>query len=376
MKFKEIMKQLPEGYKEACWETKAMSRKRGIQDEETLLTLCLYYAYDHSLVEVQNYAKTFLSTDISDVGFMKRFNRCNDWIKWINEHMVSAEQQIYQKPEQLKDYCVLAIDASDMVSKGAAKQIWRLHYAVNLFSMNSEMFKITSEKTGESLKNFELQPKDLVLADRIYATITGMEHCLKAGADFILRLRNKAFKLYDSEGLEIVLSSLLKNTDMTAQDHYVFYLNSKKELKPLRICVVQKTDDEKKFEQEKIRQKESKKQIKLSEDTKFTHNYFFVVTSLDETFSAEQILALYRLRWQVEMVFKRFKSVLNMGSMPTKTEASGEAWLNCKMLIAMLIEKLLSKVDFSPYQFSEKPLEGDEDIVPFDFDLLFNREEV
>ena len=376
MKFKEIMKQLPEGYKEACWETKAMSRKRGIQDEETLLTLCLYYAYDHSLVEVQNYAKTFLSTDISDVGFMKRFNRCNEWIKWINEHMAADEQQIYQKPEQLKDYCVLAIDASDMVSKGAAKQIWRLHYAVNLFSMNSEMFKITSEKTGESLKNFELQPKDLVLADRIYATITGMEHCRKAGADFILRLRNKAFKLYDSEGLEIVLSSLLKNTDMTAQDHYVFYLNSKKELKPLRICVVQKTDDEKKFEQEKIRQKESKKQIKLSEDTKFTHNYFFVVTSLYETFSAEQILALYRLRWQVEMVFKRFKSVLNMGSMPTKTEASGEAWLNCKMLIAMLIEKLLSKVDFSPYQFSEKPLEGDEDIVPFDFDLLFNREEV
>ena len=64
MKLKEIMKQLPEGYKEACWETKAMMRKRGIQDEEKLLILCLYYAYDHSLVEVQNYAKKFLSVDI------------------------------------------------------------------------------------------------------------------------------------------------------------------------------------------------------------------------------------------------------------------------------------------------------------------------
>ena len=98
------------------------------------------------------------------------------------------------------------------------------------------------------------------------------------------------------------------------------------------------------------------------------------MTSLDETFSAEQILALYRLRWQVEMVFKRFKSILNMGSMPTKTAASGEAWLNCKMLIAMLIEKLLSSVDFSPYQCSQcskEHLEGDENVVPFDFDLFF-----
>ena len=102
------------------------------------------------------------------------------------------------------------------------------------------------------------------------------------------------------------------------------------------------------------------------------------MTSLDETFSADQILKLYRLRWQVEMVFKRFKSILNMGSMPTKTAASGEAWLNCKMLIALITEKLLSKVDFSPYQcsqFSKEHLEGNESIVPFDFGLLFEFKE-
>ena len=108
---------------------------------------------------------------------------------------------------------------------------------------------------------------------------------------------------------------------------------------------------------------------------KFTHNYFFVVTSLDDTFSAEQILSLYRLRWQVEMVFKRLKSILNMGSIPTKTEASGLAWLNCKMLIAMLIEKLLSKVDFPPCQYSKEHLAGDENVIPFDFNLFFDGEE-
>ena len=376
MEFNNIIELLPEGYKEACWETKAMSRKKGIQDEEMLLTLCLFYAYDRSLIDTQNYAKTFLSINISDVGFMKRFVRCKDWIKWINEHMAKDGHQMYVKPEQLEGFRVMAIDASDIVSKGAVRQIWRLHYAVNLFSMNSEIFQITPEETGESLKNFALEPKDLVLADRIYATITGMEHCQKSGADFILRLKSKAFQLYDSDGNKILLSDLLKSTGKTAIDFTVYYRNSDKQLKSLRLCAVEKTDAEKEMEQKKIRRKESKKQRKLSEETKFTHNYFFVITSLKETFSAEQILALYRLRWQVEMVFKRFKSILNMGSMPTKTAASCEVWLNCKMLIAMLIEKLLSKIAFSPHQASQEPLAGNEDIVPFDFSLLFHCEAI
>ena len=85
--------------------------------------------------------------------------------------------------------------------------------------------------------------------------------------------------------------------------------------------------------------------MKISEDTKYSHNYFFVVTSLDERFSAEDIMTIYRLRWQVEMVFKRLKSVIGLGSMPTKTAESSEACLNCKMLIALLIEKMLSSVD-------------------------------
>jgi len=71
------------------------------------------------------------------------------------------------------------------------------------------------------------------------------------------------------------------------------------------------------------------------------------------------------------MVFKRLKSIMNLGSMPTKTAATNEAWLNYKMLIALLIEKSLSSVDFSPYGHSEEHLERNQDFIPFDFGLLF-----
>ena len=188
----------------------------------------------------------------------------------------------------------------------------------------------------------------MILDDRIYATITGIECCYEAKADFVMRLRSKAFKIYDAEGIEIQLTELLKKVGSTCCDFTVYYKDLHKKLKPLRLCAVKKSEQEQKYQQEKLCKTEYKKQIKISEETKFTHNYFFVITSLDESFSSEEIIALYRLRWQVEMVFKRLKSIMNLGSMPTKTAATSEAWLNCKMLIALLIEKLLSSVDFSP----------------------------
>ena len=116
------------------------------------------------------------------------------------------------------------------------------------------------------------------------------------------------------------------------------------------------------------------KQISLSDDTKFTHQYFFVVTSLGKEFTSDEILRLYRLRWQVEMVFKRYKSILKLGSIPTKTDISSLVWLNCKMLIALLIEKILSEVDFPPCADSSEFMERDDSTLRFDFhSVLYNR---
>ena len=72
------------------------------------------------------------------------------------------------------------------------------------------------------------------------------------------------------------------------------------------------------------------------------------------------------------MVFKRFKSIVKLGSMPTKTAASSEAWLNCKMLIVLLIEKLLSNSNFSPTApDDEEFVEGNEDCLLLDFNGYF-----
>ena len=350
----ELIKLLPEGYKEASFETKAIERQRIIKTPEELIVMCLYYIYGATLIETSQLAGMNGTGQMSDVAFMKRFIKCNGWFQWITENIKPDAVTGYQLPEILKPYRVVAIDASDVYTKGAIKQAWHLHYSVDLFSLNCSQFKITEESTGETLKNFTIQEKDLIIADRAYATITGIEYCLGNGGDFILRIKNKQFNIYNKNKEKILLTDWLGTLGDGVSETIVYFRDSKKNFRPLRICAVPKTEEEIKAEEIKLKKKESRKQIKISDDTKFSHRYMFVATSLPETFTAEEILNLYRLRWQVEMVFKRYKSILGLGSIPTKTKESTEAWLNGKMLVALLVEKFLSDVDFSPYGKNEK----------------------
>lgn len=72
-------------------------------------------------------------------------------------------------------------------------------------------------------------------------------------------------------------------------------------------------------------------------------------TSLPDRFEPDQILEAYRLRWQVELAFKRMKSILGFGHLPKKDPASARAWLHGKLFVSLLAEHLIAAADaFSP----------------------------
>ena len=153
---------------------------------------------------------------------------------------------------------------------------------------------------------------------------------------------------WNEQGKKILFSGWLKTAGNKAAEITVNIKDNNKNLIPLRICAKKKTKEEIAIEEKRLKKLESKKQITCSEDTKFTHQFMFVITSLPSCVSAEKVLEFYRLRWQVELVLKRYKSLLGLGNIPTKTKESSEVWWNGKMFLALLIEKYLGEIDFSP----------------------------
>jgi hypothetical protein len=53
-----------------------------------------------------------------------------------------------------------------------------------------------------------------------------------------------------------------------------------------------------------------------------------------------QILEGYRLRWQIELTFKRLKSIVQLGHVPKLNDQSSRSWLLGKLLVALLSQKL------------------------------------
>ncbi len=345
-----LMKELPENYEQLCFETNAIQRKRGISDPANLMMLAFFHLLNGcSLMEISAIAKLTKLGEMSDVAFMKRFEHCNAWFEKILEGITPCSQADYEPQSWLKDYNVIATDASDVCEKGRSGRVFRLHYALDLFRMKTHQYAITSNKVGETLCNFTAQENDLFLADRAYGSLRGVKHCLESKANFILRLRTNCFAFYDSEGKKIDLLQAVVSRCVGDYMDLSATANGDGENKiPLRVCAVRKPADAVERTRKQLASKSKKKQIAVTDEAKLFNEYIVLVTALPRNITAEQVLQAYRLRWQVEMYFKRLKSILDLGEMPKRREGSVFAWLNGKLIIALLLEKIIGSNVFSP----------------------------
>ena len=83
-----------------------------------------------------------------------------------------------------------------------------------------------------------------------------------------------------------------------------------------------------------------RKGVPPREDTLRYARYVMLFTPFPaQPFSATEMRAWYRLRGPVELVFKRFKSLAQLGHLPKFDDQRARAWLYGKRLVARLTEK-------------------------------------
>jgi IS4 transposase len=94
--------------------------------------------------------------------------------------------------------------------------------------------------------------------------------------------------------------------------------------KLVRLCVIQKTEEAKGVERLKAINRTKSHGKPPSEAQLANIRYIIVITSMLEL-EAALLLHLYRFRWQIELVFKRLKSLFGYNQIPSKVEASAKA---------------------------------------------------
>ena len=216
---------------------------------------------------------------------------------------------------------------------------------------------VTDASEGESLTRYSIQAGDVVMADRGYANQRGLRHVVRHQGDVLLRTGLTKIPLQDDKSRPLALLPLLRTMSIGQAADWRAVVPAEKgaasqKAIDVRVCAYRKTAAQTQAAVEAIMREAKKKRTEVRPETLEAAGYVIVLTTLMVP-SAAAIMEFYRRRWQVELAFKRLKSLLQLGHLK-KTDIEGaKAWLQGKILVACLIETLILTAErFSPWGYS------------------------
>ncbi len=340
----ELIKEiLPKGWQEQAYKQGAILRKGGtLENPETLLRmLFMYLVSDTSYKETVCLAELGGLPHVSSVTLWRRLAKATNWFRWIIDELLK-KFSIHSGFDFL-DRKIRLLDGSVISKPGSCSSDWRLHTTIDMSTLACDFLMITDYKTGESFCRIDVEPEDVLIADRGYGNRRGAFSVLKQKGDVIVRVAFQNFPLQTASGKKFEYLKKLENMGGNEIREWSLFMRDKVgNLEKVRLCVYRKTDEETGVTQEKIRKVARKKGgLKTQKETFEAAHYILVITTLDkDIISAEQVLGIYRGRWQIELYFKRIKSLLGVGNLPSKNYENAMSWITGKILIAILIETL------------------------------------
>jgi hypothetical protein len=351
---------LPARWAELAEETGALKGLRQDKSPEKFLrVLLLHLGCGCSLRETVTRAKQANLAELSDVALLKRLRKSGDWLHALC-HALFAEQR--RGPALTGTHALRLVDSTLVKEPGQTGSQWRIHYSLQWPGLNCDYFKLTAtagEGTGESLSQYPLQAGERVLADRGYCRPSDFHYAAARGATTLIRFNPHAVRLETATAQPFPLLSRLASVTTTGQirEWPVWLPLDGATPLPARLCVIRKNEAAIKLALKKLRRKARKEPGAFEPATLRYAEFVLVLTTFPaKDFPAAAVLEYYRFRWQVELLFKRFKQLAQLGHLPKYDDESSRAWLYGKLFVALLTEKLIAHArDFSPWGYALPP---------------------
>lgn len=354
---------LPHGWQSQARELGALRRARGVADAGSLLRLMLIHlAEGCSLRETAVRAQLAGIAQISDVALLKRLRSCGAWFEWIAQRLRQAPElqagELADAGSLLGGRRLRVVDGSVVSEPGPTGSQWRLHYAIGLPDLRCQEVHLGPSHQGETLKRFEVRAGDIFMADRGYAHPAGIAHVVRQGGDVIVRMNLVTLPLYepgapgdDAPRLDILACARTLQVGQVKSWDACIYPKSG-ELVSGRLCAIRKSHEAAVKARKRVRRESQRNGTALQPQTLEAADYVFVFTSLPESVSAEQVLQIYRLRWQIELEFKRLKSLIALGHLKKHDAQAALSWLQGKLLVAFLVARLIAHAErVSPWGY-------------------------
>ena len=331
-------------------QTGAFRRARAIQTAVDLLRLILAYCLGkRGLRSTTAWATAIGLVDISNVALLYRLRQCGDWLAFlIGQALTSAA------PKTARGRLIRIIDATTVPKAGRQDKkdngLWRIHSAFDLPGERFGSFQLTDEKEGETLDRIEVVNGEIRMGDRAYIQPDRMSAVMEKGADLLIRTGWKGAHWLDANGRPVDLIALFRKAAARGViDCPISVKRKSGPALPLRLVAVKKPAQACEPARRKARRQAQKEGYQISKATLAAADWVILVTSLSpEDYPTEDVLALYRLRWRIELGFKRLKSLIGLRGPPGTDERSARPFILAHLLAILLLEPLIDELEDFP----------------------------
>jgi transposase len=313
----------------------AFQRPRKVRSAEDLLRLAFLYGPAHlSLRGTAAGADEAGIAEMSDKGVLGRLRNCGDWLEHLLQCLLAQVRAASVPTEGLQ---LSLVDGSVICSPTSKGADWRLHARFDPGRGGFADLVLSDIKTAERVDRTRIDPGHVMVLDRGYARVRDFAAVVAAGSDFITRIGWRSLKLFDAEGQPLdVLAELPQDDQPIEREVHIKSLAT-----PLRLVIQCLPPEKAAAQRKRATRKAGKAGHRIDPRTTLAAGYLMLITSLPATQqSAERIVALYRNRWQVELGFKRLKTIGGIDQLPTADPQLARTWLLAHLIAAVLTEEL------------------------------------
>jgi hypothetical protein len=272
---------------------------------------------------------------LSAMRLHMRMRRAAPYLKAMVERMTPWRAEA--AAERWGGYVMTLIDATVVCGPEATGTDARIHTKIRAADLAIVEAEVTDAHGGETFKRFEFRPRELAIGDRGYCNAGSLAHVRAYGADALVRYNARSLPLRVADGKLDALAACRALSDTEVLDVPVTFEHDD-DLFGARFIATRLPKAEAEQARKRVRDEHGSK---VSAEMLETAGYVMLVTTVPpERLTAALCLQAYRLRWQIELQFKRWKSLCGFDRLPNYRDDTIVTWLYGKLLLGVLLDRM------------------------------------
>lgn len=314
----------------------AFYRRREVRSASVLLRLLfLWVLCGFGLRSVAAWAARSKMASLTEGALRHRFRQCEAWLTALLARMLDGWLDVAGGGAQMR-----LVDASMLAIPGPSGKCWRVHAVYDPLRARLVEVELTDDKGGEKLSRAAHGAGDLLVADRGLAHGRGITEITSRGCWFIVRAYLPNLILFDLKNERLVPEKIMEQASAGIKEYNVVLAHKKLRL-PVRLIAIPLPEAKAKAARDRLKRRAAKNQRTPNALSLEMAGFLFLLTTLPQKIAdAESVMMWYRVRWQVELYFKRIKSILNLHAIQSCDPRMVKVFILAILLVASLIDRL------------------------------------